>query len=406
MKTMRNLKSTADLKKQNILEILLAIRTNSALTKPEIGKHISATRVTAHNLINEMIDRGLLMENGTAESNGGRKASIYKLNPKQGYIIAQYISSTGIQTEVYRLGFEKIYQNNLVIDTTYSKKVLNSILEEIRKATKKSGLSFKHCLGIGVSVVGLVSSEDHAIKTLIHIPGWEGIKLQNIIAKEFKVPVFCENDKNANALAMKWTGLAGKEGCAIFLTMSMGMGVGILFNGVLFYGSHARAGELGHTIVQPAGPLCRCGNRGCLETMFNYNVIIDTAKKRLRNPKICNIKQVIELAKNGNPQVLEIVEQLTTYMSIALDNVIKAYDPDVIIVENELFRELKNLFDRTVEKTYSLNRFIDPERLRVIVNEREDINIIGAAALVEEHLFHSMDNNPLLERLNLTNKIK
>jgi predicted NBD/HSP70 family sugar kinase len=399
MKKGRDPKGTADLKKRNILEIMLAIRTNSALTKPGIGKYISATRVTAHNLINEMIDCGLLAENGMAESKGGRKASIYKLGSKCGYIIAQYISASGIQTNVYRLGLEKIYQNYLAINTTYSAKVLKAVLDEIRMAMNKQRISHKQCLGIGVSVMGLVNSETHAIKTVIHIHGWQGIRLQDIIEKEFKVPVLLENDKNANALAMKWRGLAGREECAIFLTMSMGLGVGIMFNGVLFYGSHARAGELGHTIVQPNGPLCRCGNHGCLETMFNYNVIIDTARERLKNPGIHSLKQVIELAKKGNPRILELVEELTTYMSIALDSVVKAYDPNIIIVENELLRELKDVFDRTVEKTFSLNRFIDPEKLRIIVNECEDINILGAAAIVEEHLFHSMDNNPLLERM-------
>jgi predicted NBD/HSP70 family sugar kinase len=399
MKRGRDPKGTMDLKKRNILEILLAIRTNSALTKPEIGRYISATRVTAHNLINEMIDCGLLSENGMSESKGGRKASFYKLSGKCGYIIAQYIAGDGIQTNVYRLGLEKIYQNKLTINTTYSKNVLQAVLDEIRTAMNKQKLSPKQCLGIGVSVMGLVNSETHAIKTVIHIPGWQGIKLQEIIEKEFKVPVLLENDKNANALAMKWRGLAGREECAIFLTMSMGMGVGIMFNGVLFYGSHGRAGELGHAIVQPNGPLCRCGNHGCLETMFNYNAIIDTARKRLKNPRIRSLGQVIELAKKGNPQILELVEELTTYMSIALDSVVKAYDPNVIIVENELLRELKNVFDRTIEKTFSLNRFIDPEKLKIIVNECEDINILGAASMVEEHLFHSMDNNPLLKRI-------
>lgn len=400
MKRTKQLNSTADLRKQNILNILLAIRTNAALTKPEIGKHISATRVTAHNLINELTEHGLLLENGSAKSNGGRKASLYKLNPDCGFIIAQNISTDGIKTRAYGLGFRLLAQRYLETDTTYSNKVEKKILGEIHRLINDKRWPSKYCLGIGISVPGRIDPLSHTIKTLVHVPGWHGVNLQQVVEKETGIPVLLENDNSAAVLAMKWTGVLGGDANAAYVTISVGMGVGVLINGTLSHGSHGSAGELGHTaVLLKGGSICSCGKRGCLETVIGYDSILDTVNKRLKNQKICSMKQVIDLAKKGNTKILDIIDNLTTYFSIALDHIAKAYDPDVIIVENIILRELKDVYHKTIKKTFARNAFVEPEKLKIILNPQPDIDIIGAAAIVEDYLFHNIEKNRLLKKV-------
>ena len=391
--------STTDLRKRNLLNILLAIRTNAALTKPEIARRISATQVTAHNLINELVEHRLLLENGSARSNGGRKASLYKLNPDCGYIVAQNISPQGIETGVYDLTLRPLYQRSLCVDTSYTGKMQDTVLSEICAAMQENRLSPEQCLGIGVSVPGRVDPVSRVIQTFVHVPGWQGVDLQRAIETGTGVPAWIENDNNANALAMKWTGIVEEDANAVFVSITTGMGVGILLNGSLLYGSHANAGEIGHTTVELNGPLCSCGNRGCLEIMTSYATILEQARLRLKDEGIRDIRQVIALYKQGNKEICGLIDEVTTYLGIALDHIAKGYDPDIIIVDNLLLRELKETYYMAVEKLFSRNAFVGREKLKILVNQREDIDMIGAAALVEERLFHVTENNRLLERL-------
>lgn len=392
--------STADLKRKNILNILLAIMTNTGLTKPEISKCISATQVTVHNLINELVKQGLLLENGNARSNGGRKASLYKFDEDYGYIVALNISQQGIQTGLYSLTLKPLYHNNLWIDTSYSDKMQDVILNEINTAIQTNRLSPERCLGIGITVPGRVDPVNHIIQKLVHVAGWQGVDLKQFIEDKTGVSTYIENDNNANALALKCTGIVKEDTNAVFVSITSGMSVGILLKGSLLHGSHGSAGEIGHTTVEIDGPLCTCGNRGCLESMISYSRILELARMRLADESIVDIHQIITLVKSGNEKACKLIDEISTYFSIALDHIAKVYDPDIIIIDNLLLHDLKDLYYTTVEKVYSRNAFLQRDKLKIMINQLEDISTIGAAAVVEERLFYKFDENRLLARLD------
>ncbi len=202
---------------------------------------------------------------------------------------------------------------------------------------------------IGVSCGGPLDTETGIVYSPPNLPGWDALPLKSTLESEFQVPVRIENDANACALAeFRFGGGRGYD-ALLYMTMSTGIGGGIVINGEIYHGANDCAGEVGHQILLPNGPRCGCGKQGCLEALCSGPAIARRAQDALRKQRetgattalltltdgeigAVKSEHVLQAAQAGDPLALDIVEETAYYMGWGIANAVNILNPDIVLL--------------------------------------------------------------------------
>ncbi len=184
---------------------------------------------------------------------------------------------------------------------------------------------------LGVSCGGPLDSATGTIYAPPNLPAWDSVPLKALLEAEFGLTTTVENDANATALAEHRWG-AG-QGCAdmAFLTMGTGVGAGLILNGQLYRGRRDLAGEIGHTVVWPGGPLCLCGRHGCLETLASGTAIGRMGRERFGEADL-TAHDVCARARRGDPVACGIIQDAAYYMGLGLANLLQTLNLERIVL--------------------------------------------------------------------------
>ena len=199
--------------------------------------------------------------------------------------------------------------------------------------------------GIGVSCGGPLDTKTGVVYSPPNLPGWDAFPLKESIEAEFHVPTIIENDANASALA-EWRFGGGRGyNYVLYMTMSTGIGGGIVANGQIYHGANDSAGEVGHQILLPDGPLCGCGQRGCLEALCSGPAIArraqevireqpNTAILKLADGEIAQVKSehVLEAARTGDSLAMSLMEETGYYMGWGIANLVNILNPEIVLI--------------------------------------------------------------------------
>lgn len=223
--------------------------------------------------------------------------------------------------------------------------------------------------GIGIAVAGVVDKESGTVLLLPNFPGlWRGIPLGPRLQDHFKVPSFVINDARAATLGEKTFGAGRQSHNMVMLTLGTGVGGGIIVDDELYFGSEGHAGEVGHQTIDPDGPLCGCGNRGCLESLASGPAIasmgiravkqgMTTSIRDLAGGDLDNItpKTVADAASGGDAVANLIIRTAGGYIGTGIANLVVILNPDTVVVGGGvakagdlLFRAIEETVDRRV----------------------------------------------------------
>nr|MBC7244275.1 ROK family protein [Chloroflexota bacterium] len=237
-------------------------------------------------------------------------------------------------------------------------------------------------LGIGVATAGAVNPCTGVIAKAANLPGFENWPLRDMLAQELHVPIYVGNDAKLAALAEHRFGAGQGTNFLIYLTISTGIGAGVIEDRRLLLGAHGWATELGHIIVEPNGPRCNCGNIGCLEALASGPAIARHAMQLLQEGESSLLwemvrdetaritaKEVVEAAQKGDALALQVMQRAAFYLGIGLVSFIHAFDPECIIVGGGV--------SKAGELLFAPMRAVIAER--VIAAAQRDIRIVPAA---------------------------
>ena len=228
---------------------------------------------------------------------------------------------------------------------------LQLLFEMVRETVASADLAQESVSAIGVSCGGPLDTKTGVVYSPPNLPGWDALPLKAQLESEFHIPVTIENDANASALAeYRFGGGRGYE-AVLYMTMSTGIGGGIVIDGQIYHGANDSAGEVGHQILLPDGPRCGCGKRGCLEAFCSGPAIArraqDTIQKqlvdgtesatallKLANGRIKDVKSehVLEAAQTGDILALQLVEETAYYMGWGIANLVNILNPDIVLL--------------------------------------------------------------------------
>ncbi|NYE57326.1 ROK family protein [Carboxydothermus ferrireducens] len=259
------------------------------------------------------------------------------------YVVGIDLGGTKIYTALANLNGE-IVAEEIEPTTKDETKLLHQLGNMVKGVIAKSAVPKEKVLGIGIGAPGTV---DHRTGTLITAPNlpWQNYPLKINLQALLRLPVEVDNDANLAALGEYRYGAGRGHKDLVYVTVSTGIGAGIIIDGQLYRGSSGSAGELGHTIVEPAGPRCNCGRRGCLEVMASGTAIGERARQLVAegfgqeilklaqgNIEAINAKTVGEAFLAGDPEAKGILNEAAFYLGIGLANVVNLLNPSLIVL--------------------------------------------------------------------------
>jgi glucokinase len=221
--------------------------------------------------------------------------------------------------------------------------VLGRVLQTISAVQQQAGVA-GGLLAVAVGVPGPIDVEKGWVHFCPNLP-WTNLPLRQILESKLQVPVFIENDANAAAYGEYIYGAGVGEHNMVYITVSTGVGGGIIINGQIYRGASDNAGEFGHMTIMPDGPVCRCGNAGCLEALASGTAIANAARELaargkgevlLRNAEgqieAIDAKAVIAAAKNGDHECKAIIAGATRALGIGIANLINLLNPGLVVL--------------------------------------------------------------------------
>ena len=263
--------------------------------------------------------------------------------------------------------------------------------------------------GIGLGVPGLVDSE-RGISRFSHNLGFRDVPIKDILESCFHVPVFVDNVIRMTTLAEKWLGAGRDVTDLICIGIGSGLGAGVVVDGRLFRGPGQGAGEIGHTVVLPGGPLCRCGNRGCLEALVTGPGIVRRALERLNAGESSALTELSaeELAQlsaadiarhalQGDRLCRDVFWETGVYLGLGVANMINLFGIPFVIIGGGVAQAGELLFLPVAETVRSHVYSVDPDQVRIVPRALgSEASLLGAALLVSmETVFKMPGTTPL-----------
>ncbi len=290
------------------------------------------------------------------------------------YAIGIDIGGTKISTV---LGDEhgKIFSRHEV-PTRFDKEIpacLEDVTLGIKTLLSKTKIPLKKIVGIGVCAPGAVNPKKKFLPRSPNLSGWAKVPIKTILKKKFNRSVYVANDANAAALGEYHFGIARGKKNLVYVTVSTGIGAGIILNGKLIDGAGFVAGEIGHMNVVLNGDLCGCGKKGCLEVYASGTAIGKTYQK-LSGKKIINgAREVGELFKDGDCFAREAYKLAANYLGIGLANLMNILNPDVIVIGGGVLKSAPKFYWSEVIK--NANELAWPEA--AVTTKIVKSNLIG-----------------------------
>jgi glucokinase len=256
--------------------------------------------------------------------------------------------------------------------------VVQEILDSADHALEQAGISGARLRAIGIGAPGISNPERGIVFTSPHLPEWHNVPLRDIIEKRSGKKTFLMNDANAAAVGELHFGAGRGARNFIYITISTGIGGGIVINGELYTGAIGTAGEVGHMTIDDNGPLCNCGNKGCWETLASGSALAREAKHQIQKGVPTSIlhyaggdvqkvtAEIIQTAaEHGDALAKELIARTSYYLGIGLANLINLFNPELIIIGGGLSNmgdmllspAFKVAGDRAYKEAYRAVRF-------------------------------------------------
>jgi glucokinase-like ROK family protein len=371
---------------------------------------LSSTTIT--NLINELLEQGIVAEDGvspSAQRGVGRPRTLLRLVPQARHAIGIHIGVGSVRVAVADLHAQLSEPVSLAhpLERT-PEEVLAETMTLVSQVISQSGVDPQTVVGVGVGASGLVNPHT-GVNVLAPNLGWRDVPIRDLLAKGLDLPVVVDNNARAMALGEAIFG-AGRDVQALaFVYARIGVGAGVVVDGQLFRGSAAGAGEIGHTTIIPiGGDPCRCGNTGCLETLVSEPAIVRRAQilaaddeagilaTHLHQGEGRPFDRVLAAARAGDAATLTMLKEQACYMGIALANLVNVLNPDLIVLGG-ICAQGDDLLLPSIEETMRQRAFAGlGERVRLETTSfGPQAGIVGAAALALDTFFYRQPDHAL-----------
>ncbi len=392
----KGIKKVAHRFNEYVMQVLNLIRAEGPITRRELANRTGLNRSTLSEVIVRLLDLSLIRESGNYKLIDGRRFRMLEISGSGDMVVGVEFTGEKVYALVANMASEVLWHEKRPVPKGSSKEdILGCVEGAIEAALREARRIGDHVIGIGHADVGLVDAAEERVVISSVAPGWKDVPLKKVLAEKFKLPVFIQNVSNTMVLAEAWWGIGRGMKDILYVYLGNGIGVAYYHKGEVLGGATNSLGELGHTIVKKDGPICECGNRGCLEAIAGGKAIVKRVRDYINSGvrtlmsdssdfdiKRLSLDDVVSAARAGDKLCATVLDEATEYLSIGVVNVVNLFNPDLVIFGGTLAKSRDLVIDsikRSV-KTRCLPHSVSNLRMEISAFG-EDGPALGAATL-------------------------
>ncbi|MCX5310053.1 MULTISPECIES: ROK family transcriptional regulator [unclassified Streptomyces] len=325
--------SQTSLHRANLERVVRAVRMAGSLTQAEIARSTGLSAATVSNIVRELKDGGTVEV--TPTSAGGRRARSVSLSGDAGIVIGVDFGHTHLRVAVGNLAHQVLAEESEPLDVDASSAQGFGRAEQlVNRLIETTGISPGKVIGVGLGVPGPIDVESGTLGSTSILPGWTGINPSEELAARLGVPVYVDNDANLGALGeLVWGSGRGVKDLA-YIKVASGVGAGLVIDGHIYRGPGGTAGEIGHITLDESGPVCRCGNRGCLETFTAARYVLPLLRPS-HGPDL-TMERVVQLAREGDPGCRRVIGDVGRHIGSGVANLCNLLNPSRVVLGGSL----------------------------------------------------------------------
>ncbi len=382
------------------------IRNQGKASRSDIARLLGLSRASMTQLISGLMERGLVMEVGDGDSQGGRRPRLLSFNDKLGYVVGVDVGATSLDVAIADFNGKIIAQHGEAVDVREGPQAILGRVNHIAQSLLALvDAQPSQVYGFGIGVPGPVEFTTGLLIAPPIMPGWNGFPIRDFIGQTFQqARVMVDNDVNVMALGELRVGAGKDVQHFVFVKIGTGIGAGIVANGVMYRGHNGSAGDIGHVCADVNGLVCHCGNIGCLEAMAAGPAIAARALKaaqsgasdflaqRLQAQGILTAADVSRGIMVGDYACNEIIQDCGRLIGEALASMVNILNPSMIFigggVSNVGFQLLAAIRQAVLRRSPPLAT----KDLRIdYASLGANAGIHGAVALALEHVFKVLE---------------
>jgi len=318
--------------------------TAGGISRAEIARRLDLTRAAVTAIAKDLLDAGIIRETEVITSQSGRPPVVLEIDPGRGYVVGIELGASHISLLVTNMVAHILEEIEVPMDIQAGPEICLSLADRLLKEILlKTKLEKKDILAIGVGVPGPIVADAGMVLAPPIMPGWDRFPIRSTLEKKWGRPVSLNNDAELGALG-EWAAGAGRgESNLAYIKVGTGIGCGLLIDGKIYRGITGSAGEIGHLTIDENGPMCACGNRGCLEAFAGGRAIAKQAMDVIQSNRRTRLtdflsdgaitaQQVAAAARQGDLAAQQILTQAGVHIGIAIAGLVNLFNPGMVII--------------------------------------------------------------------------
>jgi Transcriptional regulator/sugar kinase len=336
------IQNVKNINKHTILDLIRF--TPGGISRVEIAHRMDLSRAAVTTIVKDLLATGIIREAESRIGRSGRPPIVLEINPNSGYVIGIDFGATHLNLLAADISARILEELEVEIDIQDGPEIcLKEANLRVQELLNKAQLNLKDVLAIGVGVPGPIFAEEGMVVSPPIMPGWDRYPIRDTLQKLWGLPVSINNDAELGVLG-EWASGAGRtERNLVYIKIGTGIGAGLFMDGKIYHGVTGSAGEIGHLTIDENGPICACGNQGCLEALAGGRAIAQQAQQAVQKglrTQLANIqpveritaREVASAAEHGDLVSQQILAQAGAYIGIALAGLINMFNPGMVII--------------------------------------------------------------------------
>ncbi|MPY31476.1 ROK family transcriptional regulator [Streptomyces adustus] len=379
-------------------ELLRLLRDEGALSRAELGDRLEVSRRRLLAELERLIATGYAAEAGVATSRGGRRSTLVELNPDLRFAAID-LGVTSIDVAVTNGRLEQVAAYQESADLRSGPQAILRRVDELLAKARAEG-AYEQLTAVGIGVPGPVSFRDGVPVSPPIMPGWDRFPVREYLSREHGCPAVVDNDANIMAVGERQAGAAHSVDDFLFVKIGTGIGCGIYQEGNVYRGKDGCAGDIGHIQVDAQGPVCSCGNVGCLEALFSGAALAREATaaagsrrspvlaERLTASGTVTAKDVAEGASEGDATCIQLIREGGRHVGGVLAGQVSFANPSMIVIGGGLAQLGHILLAEIRSVVYQRSLPLATRNLPVVLSELGPrAGVTGAAVLASDLAF-------------------
>lgn len=317
--------------------------TPGGISRSELARQLGLSRAAISSVVIAMQRKGLIGEVEEGK-HGGRKPIVLKINPELGFVIGIDMGASHVTLILADFSTKTLQEMHMPIDIQLGPRIcLGQVDTYLNEMLGNAGLLMSQVKAVGVGIPGPVLAELGVVSSSPTLPTWDGFPIRDMLQTMWKCPVSVNNDAELGVLG-EWACGAGRgEKDVVYIKVGVGIGAGLLLDGQIYRGQTGCAGEIGHVVLVKNGPLCHCGNHGCLEALAGGWAIVQQARAAVQNGRQTSLREkqpldallpqdVVLAAGQGDEVAQKIVAEAGVSIGLAAAGLVNVVNPGMVII--------------------------------------------------------------------------